>query len=385
MLRFAGMLRNERLYFGVSALCGLFWPLLDTLLHPFGRRLKRADENRSDGGLRFLVIRLDEIGDMVTTLPMIKALANDNPGAKIDLWCNRTVGEWMEGQDGLHRVWKEQAPPTEMAYDVVIEGRGSWRTLLYALKSGVRARRDRGTIRLLRRLVGKPQLHEWDINLVLAGPWLKAGPEESLRWLGLDQPGQRLLRTVPAARTEAELFLNRHDLTHYAILHTGARKLLRRWSLHRWAELAGRLHSEMNLDIVFVGTPDEQGDVERIRAMLDFETHTWMEGRPVSRLISLLAGAHLMVGNESGPMHLAVAAGCPTVGLFGPGEPEIFSPKVPFFRALHKKLPCNPCGQVRCVLPDNPCMNRIPVEEVMQAVLELRPPALTNLPASDRI
>ena len=176
MLRFAGMLRNERLYFGVSALCGLFWPLLGTLLHPFGRRLKRADENRSDGGLRFLVIRLDEIGDMVTTLPMIKALANDNPGAKIDLWCNRTVGEWMEGQDGLHRVWKEQAPPTEMAYDVVIEGRGSWRTLLYALKSGVRARRDRGTIRLLRRLVGKPQLHEWDINLVLAGPWLKAGP-----------------------------------------------------------------------------------------------------------------------------------------------------------------------------------------------------------------
>jgi len=102
-------------------------------------------------------------------------------------------------------------------------------------------------------------------------------------------------------------------------------------------------------------------------------------------LIPLLAEAHLMVGNESGPMHLAVAAGCPTVGLFGPGEPEIFSPKVPFFRALHKKLPCNPCGQVRCVLPDNPCMNRIPVEEVMQAVLELRPPALTNLPASDRI
>ena len=64
MLRFAGMLRNERLYFGVSALCGLFWPLLGTLLHPFGRRLKRAEENRSDGGLRFLVIRLDEIGDI---------------------------------------------------------------------------------------------------------------------------------------------------------------------------------------------------------------------------------------------------------------------------------------------------------------------------------
>ncbi|MBU6274640.1 MAG: hypothetical protein KGP34_06950, partial [Bacteroidetes bacterium] len=167
------MLRNERLYFGVSALCGLFWPLLGALRHPFGRRPRKDDEIRSGVGLRFLVIRLDEIGDMVTTLPMIKALAMDHPGAKIDLWCQRTVGEWMEGQDGLHRVWKEQAPPTEMAYDVVIEGRGSWRTLLYALKSGARARRDRGTIRLKRRLLGQPQLHEWDINLVLAGPWLK--------------------------------------------------------------------------------------------------------------------------------------------------------------------------------------------------------------------
>ena len=264
-----------------------------------------------------------------------------------------------------------QAPPVATVYDVILEGRGHWKSLAYALRSGVRVRRDRGRIRLYRRMVGQAQLHEWDINLVLARPWLKTNPDECLRGLNLHEPGQTLLKSVQSARMEAELFLNRHDLTQYAILHTGARKLLRRWSIHSWAGLARRLHAEMGLDIVFVGTPDEQGDVERIRAMLDFDTHAWMEGRPLSRLIPLLEGARVMIGNESGPMHMAAASGCPTVGLFGPGEPEIFSPKVPFFKALHKKLPCNPCGQIRCVLPDNPCMNRLQVDEVMQAVLDL--------------
>ena len=61
--------------------------------------------------MRFLIIQLDEIGDMVTTLPMIKALRNDNPGALMDLWCNPSVGEWMEGQVGLHKVGWDKHPP----------------------------------------------------------------------------------------------------------------------------------------------------------------------------------------------------------------------------------------------------------------------------------
>ncbi|MFM8958813.1 MAG: hypothetical protein ACKOKH_00960, partial [Bacteroidota bacterium] len=46
-------------------------------------------------------------------------------------------------------------------------------------------------------------------------------------------------------------------------------------------------------------------------------------------------------------------------------------PKAHNFRALHIKLPCNPCGQIRCVHPDNPCRNRITVDEVMKAVHDL--------------
>ncbi|MFM7497638.1 MAG: glycosyltransferase family 9 protein [Bacteroidota bacterium] len=364
MHRFAVMLRNERLYFGVSALCNGLWPL-------WGRASKERSGKPSGPFLRFLVIRLDEIGDMVTTLPMLQALKEDNPESRVDLWCSPLVGEWMEGQRGVDRVWKGQAPSGDQIYDVVLECRGNWQSLRYALRTRVHQRRDRGTIRILRRLQGQAQPHEWDINLELAGPWLREAPEERRRLLDLNAPSRTLLTSRPSAQSEAELFLNRYDLNRYAVLHTGARKLLRRWSLHRWSELARRLHEERGLDVVFVGTPDEQGDVERIRAVLNFETRVWMDGRPLSRLIPLLAGAQVMVGNESGPMHLAAAAGCPTVGLFGPGEPGIFSPKVDFFRALHKKLPCNPCGQVRCIHPENPCMNRLEVEEVMAAVVDL--------------
>lgn len=364
MHRFAVMLRNERWYFGVSALFHGLWPL-------WGRSKTARSGKVGDPFMRFLVIRLDEIGDMVTTLPMLRALKEDNPEAKVDLWCSPLVGEWMEGQCGVDRVWKGQAPPRDQVYDVVLECRGNWESLRYALRTKVHRRRDRGTIRLLRRLQGQSQPHEWDINLELARPWLHAQRVQPWGLKDLNASRQPFLKSSPSAQAETELFLNRYDLNRYAVLHTGARKMLRRWSLNGWSELARRLHNQQGLDIVFVGTPDEQGDVERIRSMLNFETRVWMDGRPISRLIPLLAGAQVMVGNESGPMHLAAASGCPTVGLFGPGQPEIFSPKVDFFRALHKKLPCNPCGQVRCIHPDNPCMNRIEVEEVMAAVEEL--------------
>lgn len=364
MHRFAVMLRYERWYFGVSALFHGLWPL-------WGRSKTVRSGKAGNPFLRFLVIRLDEIGDMVTTLPMLRALKEDNPEAKVDLWCSPLVGEWMEGQCGIDRVWKGQAPPRDQVYDVVLECRGNWESLGYALQTRVHRRRDRGTIRLLRRLQGQAQLHEWDINLELARPWLHAQKAQPWGLMDLNASRQPFLKSSPSAQAETELFLNRYDLNRYAVLHAGARKMLRRWSLNGWSELARRLYNQRGLDIVFVGTPDEQGDVERIRSMLNFETRVWMDGRPISRLIPLLAGAQVMVGNESGPMHLSVASGCPTVGLFGPGQPEIFSPKVDFFRALHKKLPCNPCGQVRCVLPENPCMNRIDVEEVMAAVEDL--------------
>jgi ADP-heptose:LPS heptosyltransferase len=326
---------------------------------------------------RVLLIRMDELGDMVTTLPMLIAIREENPHAVVDMWCKPLHKDWLAPQGLVNTFWTGESPAGEESYHWILECRGNWQTLLYALRTWPQGRRDRGSIRLWRRLSGQAQLHEWDINLKIAAPLLNRNSKADTPFQTKGHPeipvisGKLLHGNDPLAVAEINLFKQRLDIARYVVFHAGARKMLRRWSLQSWAELARRLRNEFQFEIVFVGTPEERIDVDRIRDKLDFETFTYMEGRSIRYLIPLLAQASLMVGNESGPMHLASATGCPTVGLFGPGEPEIFSPKVHNFRALHIKLSCNPCAQIRCIHPDNPCMNRITVDEVMNAVHDL--------------
>jgi ADP-heptose:LPS heptosyltransferase len=371
------MVRNERFYFLVSALAGCLWGLTFR-----GRKLRgrgRADQKpASDGAtLRVLVIRLDELGDIVTTLPMLKAIRLHNPKVVLDLWCKPVHAEWLAPQLLVDTFWTSPGPrpvpdsPGNPGYDWILECRGNWQSLRYAMRNLSGGRRDRGSIRLGQRLKGKPQLHEWDINLRIAAPLLNTTALYHNNVWNYEGLAPILHDRDPSAVAEINLFKQRLDLDKYVVFHAGARKLLRKWSLQSWADLARQLHGDYGFEIVFVGTPEEVGDVERIRNMLDFEVFTYMEGRSIRYLIPLLAQASLMVGNESGPMHLASATGCPTIGLFGPGEPGIFSPKSAKFRALHVKLPCNPCGQVHCIHPNNPCMNRIAVRDVMDSVREL--------------
>ncbi|MFM7588229.1 MAG: glycosyltransferase family 9 protein, partial [Bacteroidota bacterium] len=306
-------MRNERLYFVVSALAGVLWGLASWI-----RRLptwRRRGQKGASAGVytRILVIRMDELGDMVTTLPLLHAIRQENPLAVVDLWCNPPHKDWLAPQGLVNTFWTGDAPTPKERYHWVLECRGNWQTLLYTLSTWPQGRRDRGSIRLWRRLSGQAQLHEWDINLRIAAPLLNGNIEAVTLFKTKGQPetaeglGALLHGDDPQAVAEINLFKQRLDLGKYVVFHAGARKLLRRWSLQGWADLAHRLHEEFHLDIVFVGIPEEQMDVDRIQEKLNFETFTYMEGRPIRYVIPLLAQASLIVGNESGPMHLASA------------------------------------------------------------------------------
>jgi ADP-heptose:LPS heptosyltransferase len=78
-----------------------------------------------------------------------------------------------------------------------------------------------------------------------------------------------------------------------------------------------------------------------------------------------------MLTNDTGPMHLAVALGCPTVGLFGPGSPDHYGVEGPGVEILYHPVACSPCiyetDQVPCA-GRNVCMQIISVEEVLLAM-----------------
>jgi ADP-heptose:LPS heptosyltransferase len=88
----------------------------------------------------------------------------------------------------------------------------------------------------------------------------------------------------------------------------------------------------------------------------------------------VLRRAELLVTNDSGPMHLAVAVGAPVVALFGPTEPRAVGPYGPGHLVLRKAIDCSSCTRQHCVR-DLACLTAITVEEVCAAVESMRRPS----------
>lgn len=338
------MLNAEQLYFLRSALAS--------------RKINWKGQLNREKIQSVLLIRMDEIGDVILGLPALSALRAAIPGVPITVWCKPLTADLFRHSGCVDEVFT-QAQQLARHYDLVVDLRGTRESLRIALRKKPLLLLDRGSVRLkykLRKQVG--QVHETIVNWEVLEPIIGPLPQDKLS--PLLQPGQRHEQT-------AKLYLQRHVIGPFAVLHTGARKLLRRWSISKFAALAEALHQEFGLDIVFAGSEDEQRDIQRIQEKISFPTFSFAGQGNLLDFAALCYRAKIFIGNDSGPMHIASACNIPVIGLFGPGMPDAFGPSGHQSVVIHHKLSCHPCDQVNCVLPDRPCIDYIELEEVMVA------------------
>jgi predicted lipopolysaccharide heptosyltransferase III len=340
---------------------------------------------------RVLVVKLDHLGDVVTATPALRALRDAYPAAHIDLLVAPTVAALFEGGPLANRVltydsprYRRGAAPLERAslralrgerYDVIVELRGDWRTLLLPLRVGAIRRLDRGTVRVrdwLRRRLRKHsvvphQTHEVEANYEVVRPLLGGG--------ALPSPPATEVHVSFPAHESLEWRLAEADVDPrrpIVVIHPGAFWRPRAWLPDRFAAMADWVAEHYDAQVVLIGSADEQ-DVEaavrsrvgKARALSMFGTLTLPE------LAALLTRSTLLIGNDSGIAHLAAACGTPTVALFGPQDPRRFRPWSDKAIALHHPVPCFPCTQIRCVRPELPCVNLIEISEVQAAVQRL--------------
>ena len=149
----------------------------------------------------------------------------------------------------------------------------------------------------------------------------------------------------------------------------------RRWPGDRFAELASRLQEELGADLIFIGAPEEAVRVEevvkKVKRGLNLAGLTTLK-----QAAAALKKAGLFITNDSGPMHLAIAMGTPTVALFGPESPVRYGPLSANHRAIYKGYNCSPCinfaqaKKINCKF-EAKCIKDITVEEVFQAAVSL--------------
>jgi ADP-heptose:LPS heptosyltransferase len=190
----------------------------------------------------------------------------------------------------------------------------------------------------------------------------------------------RLFLPTPQDEAEAERALSEMAARtgrRPVLLHPGAGWAIKRWLAARWGRLAGLLAARYGtLPLVITGPGEEQLE----RTIIE-ESGGIAAGlaRPLSlgALAALHRRSRLVVGIDSGPLHLAAMMGCPVVALYGPADPVEFRPLCASarLRVVAIKLACSPCGTLLnppCGTHTDPaCMTGISVEQVFSAAADL--------------
>ena len=159
------------------------------------------------------------------------------------------------------------------------------------------------------------------------------------------------------------------DLTRPIVgLHPGGTWPAKLWPWNSFAELAIRLATELGVQVFLTGGPNDQEILDRVakRAGKHAFRGKVFHLRHLAAILSLFS---IFVSNDCGPMHLAPAVGTPTIGIFGPGEPDIWFPysKDKGHQFLYKQVSCSPCHHDFCPI-DHICMTSIQVEEVFEKI-----------------
>lgn len=195
-------------------------------------------------------------------------------------------------------------------------------------------------------------------------------------WIGgvMPSPDTTPLSVPPnsGARTEAEALLNSVGIDRrYAVIHPGSGAAVKLWPESRWREVIDVL-SERGLATVVTGGGSEVGLCASIASGTGAVNIAGQTA--VAVLLEVMRGAAVAAGPDSGPMHLAVAAGTPTVHLFGPSDPRRYGPwgDARRHRVVSAGWRCPRCGDLG---PDRlagcGCMLAITPEVVIAAIDDL--------------
>jgi ADP-heptose:LPS heptosyltransferase len=314
-----------------------------------------------------LVVKWDEIGDMATAVHVFGMLKSAYPEAKITVLCKPFVASLIAGDPAVDEVIMD-VENWQHRYNVVVELRGTWKTLWKSLafRTMPKYRVDRGWVRFLQR---GAQPHEVITNERIIRPLL----DENLPIVkSVLYPSESEISEAKGWSDWALSGADSMDMVGYAILHTGARRELRRWPLERFVSLSKWLKKDKKLLPIWVGTVDEEHQLNEAFA-LGAAGKKWVapDGSSLLSFYAFIASAKLYVGNESGPLQLANIAQIPLIAIYGPGVPNVFYPMSDRSRVLHEVLDCNPCDQIHCVRQNDRCIDRISLASVQLGVNEL--------------
>jgi lipopolysaccharide heptosyltransferase II len=153
------------------------------------------------------------------------------------------------------------------------------------------------------------------------------------------------------------------------LIHPGAHHPTQKWLPEYFAETADKIIEQQNKKVVFIGGPHEKEYIEQVISQMKSAPNGFFTNLDVKTLVGLINRADLMICNNSGPLHIAVAVNTPTVSTMGPTVMERWKPLGAIHRILRiDTLPCIGCNLGYCKIKTHDCMRLIRPSMVLEAV-----------------
>ncbi len=297
-------------------------------------------------GRRIAIVRFTSLGDVVHTLPVAAAIRRHEPTAQIIWLVEEHEQILLAGNPIVDEVllvplrrWREQLTSAtgfgvirrelgalrdrlrELRIDVAIDVQG------WAHKTSPFVRMTRAPLRIGfdRRYARDPvstlfttvrvtppasAKHVVDLNLTLLGP------------VGVDSPGTAEFPLPPWPEADARIAAWLRDQSlktpRLVALLPSTRGPQKLWPAAAFNELARRLLAKGDATVLLLGGPGEESRLDEVRGSLPRDRVIAWAGGTVPELTAILRRADFVIGNDTGPLHLAAAHDVPSLGLFGP-------------------------------------------------------------------
>ena len=197
------------------------------------------------------------------------------------------------------------------------------------------------------------------------------------RPLSSDPPSLVITRS-DRERASAELrALGWADRAFGVCFPAGTRNVtLKAWPADRYGRISAWLALERGLPTLVMGHGSEAAVVDAVvteaRAAGGSDVRGWCPGEnSLDAMVALLSSASLYLGNDTGAMHIAAAAGVPVVAVFGGGHWPRFLPVAQRGAVHTRMLPCFGCGWRDCIFFDGPCVHRVEEDGVRASIVRV--------------
>ena len=341
-----------------------------------------------------LVLRLDRIGDVLMSLPALHDLRLALPAARIRLavgrwseevarsapvdevlvWSAPWAGRRDEGADSLRALVGQARALRAARLDLAVDLQGDVRASALLALSGARRRAGYAN-------TGGAWLLTDVVPLDETVPWVEQNRRAVAQLVGRPPGTGRPDPLTAEDRAFAERFLAERGLAGrlpLVGLHPSGGRLVKQWDLSRWADVAARLQRELGATVLITGSAADRGLAAEVARGLLAPPVDLTGALSTRQTLAIIARLDLFLSPDTGPMHMAAAAGTPSVSVFGPSDPARYfsAPLGPRHRVVRAELWCAPCNLIRrppeeCASGTPECLRLVTADEVYAAAADV--------------